>query len=190
MIVFLIIRTAWAHRSKARTLEEAKVKELVEKSKTPAGRRRLSISERTVVRKSFIEKYAQEVAVVQSGYLKKRATTHAFSGYQRRYFELDNRKVLRYWKSIFDKNEGQEPRRTFYFDDPKDSEPPILSPMDMADNVSSSKIKIIFSIDESHTKDPSNGLNKQIKEVLELEAPGVKSANAWREAFKKALNAS
>ena len=64
MIVFLIIRTAWAHRSKARTLEEAKVKELVEKSKTPAGRRRLSISERTVVRKSFIEKYAQEVAVV------------------------------------------------------------------------------------------------------------------------------
>eukprot|EP00944_MAST-04C_sp_MAST-4C-sp1_P012768 g12768.t1 len=190
MIVFVIIRTVWAQRSKAHTLEEAKVQELVEKSKTPGGRRRLSISERTVVRKSFIQKYAQEVVIVQSGYLKKRATTHAFSGYQRRYFELDNRKVLRYWKSIFDKNEGQEPRRTFYFDDPNDSEPPILSPMDMADNVSSSKIKIIFSIDESHAKDLNNGANKEIKEVLELEAPGVHSAKAWREAFKKALNAS
>lgn len=190
MIVFLIVRTFWARTSKARTLEETKLQELVEKSKTPAGRRRLSITERTVVRKSFIQKFAQEVLVVQSGYLKKRATTHAFSGYQRRYFELDNRKVLRYWKSIFDKNEGQEPRRTFYFDDPTESEPPILSPMDMDDNVSSSKIKIIFSIDESHAKDMNNGANKQIKEVLELEAPGVHSARAWREAFKKALNVS
>ena len=35
MIVFVIIRTVWAQRSKAHTLEEAKVQELVEKSKTP-----------------------------------------------------------------------------------------------------------------------------------------------------------
>eukprot|EP00943_MAST-04B_sp_MAST-4B-sp1_P000106 g106.t1 len=195
MVVFIVMKIFLNQLNKKSREEKAKLDSLVAISRTPGGRRKMSITERTVVRKSFIRKYAPEVIVVKSGYLKKRATTYAFAGYQRRYFELDNRKILKYWKSIFDKNEGKEARRTFNFDDPKKSEPPILSPQDMAENATSLKIKIIFSLcdnfgekdDENESKTVNEDINKETKEVLELEAPDLKSANAWRRAFKDAL---
>ena len=194
MVVFLIVKILLYNRYKESNTQKEIEDDLVRKSHTPGGRRRMSVSERTVVRNSFIQNYAQEVKIVKSGYLKKRATTNSFAGYQRRYFELDNRKILKYWKSIFDKNEGIKPRRTFNFDDPKKKEPPILSKEDMKENVTSTKIKICFSLDDDDEsnvntaeKNINNEINMQTKEVLDLEAPDIRSANAWREAFKNAL---
>ena len=66
MIVFVIIRTVWAQNQRTRSKRQRykisrKVQNLVDVA---------VYLERTVVRKSFIQKYAQEVVIVQSKYLK------------------------------------------------------------------------------------------------------------------------
>ena len=64
----------------------------------------------------------------------------------------------------------------------------------MKENVTSTKIKICFSLDDDDEsnvntaeKNINNEINMQTKEVLDLEAPDIRSANAWRTAFKNAL---
>ena len=148
----------------------------------------LSISEKSVVRKSFIKKFSKTADETRyNGYLHKKASRHVAQGYQRRYFKLSNSGKLTYSKSIFSMHNSSgratKKSKTFFLVNPNVDSPTILAPA-LADD--STDLKIIFSrsSEENTDKPASNG---DEREVLELRAETVKEAKLWRHHIEEIL---